>query len=160
MKQTSRSLLSSLVLSLTVKSKNFLLLEKLYDKHDQPTNAELLHLLMNLLQLFQQSYIVLDALDECDDYYQLFVQVVKVIHDWKLPHFHLLVSSRREQHIIISMGECNPAEIYLSVELVDRDVISYICSVVREDHRLKRWSKTVQQDIKNALISGANGMYV
>ncbi|KAF8334571.1 ankyrin repeat-containing domain protein [Amanita rubescens] len=142
MKQTSRSLLSSLILSLTVKSKNFLLLEKLYDKHEQPTKAELLCLLMNLLQLFQQAYIVIDALDECDDYYQLFVQVVKIIYEWRLPHFHLLVSSRREQHIITSMGECSPAEIF-----------------VKEDHRLKRWNDIVQQDIKNALISGANGMF-
>ncbi|KAF8343374.1 ankyrin repeat-containing domain protein, partial [Amanita rubescens] len=156
MKQTSRSLLSSLVLSLTAKSKDFLLLEKLYDKHDQlhkPTKSELLHLLMKLLQLFQQAYIVIDALDECDDYYQLFVQVVKIIYEWQLPHFHLLVSSRREQHIITSMGECGPAEICLSAELVERDVISYICSVVKEDHRLKRWSDIVQQDIKNALIT-------
>ncbi|KAF8343377.1 ankyrin repeat-containing domain protein [Amanita rubescens] len=162
MKWTSTSLLSSLVLSLTAKSKNFLLLKKLYEKHDQlhkPTKSELLHLLMKLLQLFQQAYIVIDALDECDDYYQLFIQVVKVIHEWQLPHFHLLVSSRREQHIITSMGECNPAEICLSVELVERDVISYICSVVKEDYRLKRWSDIVQQDIKNALISGANGMF-
>ena len=105
--------------------------------------------------------MVIDALDECDDYYQLFHQVIRVIHEWKLPQLHLLVSSRREQDIILTMGEYYTlVEISLSAGLVQSDIISYIHSAVGKDNRLRKWGHEVQQDMKNALISGANGMYV
>ena len=163
-KQTSRGLISSLVLSLTAKSKNYLPMDRLYSKHDNlslPTKDELLTLLMELLQGFEQAYVVIDALDECDDDYQkLFDQLIKVIHKWKLPYFHLLVTSRREQDIIINMEELVPTELHLSAELVSSDIISYIDSAVENDGRLRRWSHEIQQDIKKALIRGANGMYV
>ncbi|KAF8345390.1 hypothetical protein F5887DRAFT_1282634 [Amanita rubescens] len=161
-KQTSRGLLSSLVLSLTAKSKDYSLLERLYKEHDQlhkPTEDELLHLFMKLLQCFKQVYVAIDALDECDGYDQLFDQVIKVIHGWQLPHFHLLASSRREQHINATIGEFTPTEICLSAELVQNDIIYYVYSVVGKDHRLKRWDHTIQEHVKNALISGAKGMF-
>jgi len=59
-KQSSRSLLSSLVLGLTAKSKKYLPLQMLYEKHDKlynPTEGELLDLLMELLRGFKQAYI-------------------------------------------------------------------------------------------------------
>ncbi|KAF8324400.1 ankyrin repeat-containing domain protein [Amanita rubescens] len=142
-KQTSESLLSSLVLSFTARSKKYLFMEQLYEQHDQlhkPTEDELLHLLMKLLCCFKEVYMVIDALDECDDYYQLFDQVIRVIHKWQLPQLHLLVSSRREQDIVATMGEYTPAEISLSAGL-------------------KKWGNKVQQDVKNTLIGGANGMF-
>ena len=164
-KQTSRSLISSLVLNLTAKSNSYLSMDRLYNRHDSglslPTKDELLTLLMELLQGFGQTYVVIDALDECDDDYQkLFDTVIKVIHKWQLPHFHLLVTSRREQDIIINMEELVPTELHLSAELIGSDIISYINSAVENDGRLKRWSHELQQDIKSALISGASGMYV
>ena len=162
-KQTSESLLSSLVLSFTAKSKNYLLIDQLYEQHDQlhkPTEDELLHLLMELLCRFKQVYMVIDALDECNDYCQLFDQVIRVIHEWQLPQLHLLMSSRREQDMTVTIGEYTLAEISLSAGLVQNDIISYIHSVVGKDHRLRKWGHEVQEDVKNALIRGANGMYV
>ncbi|KAF8351875.1 ectomycorrhiza-induced ankyrin-domain/NACHT-domain-containing protein [Amanita rubescens] len=162
-KQSSRSLISSLVLNLTAKSNNYLSMDKLYNKHDKlslPTKDELLTLLLELLQGFGQTYVVIDALDECDDdYHKLFDTVIKVIHKWELPHFHLLVTSRREQDIIMNMEELVPTELPLSAELVGSDIISYINSAVENDGRLKRWSPEIQQVIKGSLISGANGMF-
>jgi hypothetical protein len=139
-------------------------MDKLYNKHDKlslPTKDELLTLLMELLQGFGETYVVIDALDECDDdYHKLFDTVIKVIHKWQLPHFHLLVTSRREQDIVMNMEELDPTELYLSAELVGSDIISYINSAVENDGRLKRWSPEIQHVIKNSLISGANGMHV
>ncbi len=138
-------------------------MEKLYEEHDElhmPTEDELLDLLMKLLEGFEQAYLVIDALDECDGYYQLFDQVIKVIHGWWLPDLHLLASSRSEQHINVTMGELTPTEICLSAKLVQDDIIYYVYSVVGKDHRLKKWNHTIQEHVKNALISGAKGMYV
>lgn len=152
-----------MVLSLTAKSKNHSLLKELYEEHDQlhkPTEDELLDLLKELLQGLKQAYLVIDALDECDGYYQLFDQVIKVIHGWLLPHLHLLTSSRREQHISATVGKCTITEICLSADLVAGDIRSYVNLVVGHDHRLQKWDHTIQQHVKTALVSGANGMYV
>ena len=92
-KRNSRNLLSSLTLSLTAKSKSYLHMQKLYEKYDKlyhPTKEELLDLLMKLIQNFKQAYIVIDALDECDDYNHL-IDVIHAIHGRKLSHFHPLV---------------------------------------------------------------------
>ncbi|KAF8713547.1 hypothetical protein AX14_012942 [Amanita brunnescens Koide BX004] len=161
-KQSSRNLLSSLVLSLTAKSNDYSPLERLYmelDKLHLPTERELLDLLRELLQFFKQAYIVIDALDECDDYDQLFNQVIRVMRTWNVSHLHVFMSSRREQNIIITMKECVTAEICLSADLVGSDIISYIYSFVRNDSGLKRWGHAVQQSVVDALITGANGMF-
>ena len=124
-----------------------------------PTEDELLGMLRKLLQCFKQTYVVIDALDECDDYNQVFDRV-KTIHGWQLSCLHLLVSSRREQKIIEIMEQCTPTEVCLSTEVVSSDIISYIHSAFRKDHRLKRLNLTLQEHIKRVLINGANGMYV
>jgi hypothetical protein len=162
-KQTSRSALSCIVLGLTAKSDNYLPLERSYIKHDKlylPTEDELLNLLKELLYSFHQAYIVIDALDECDNYDLLFDQVIKVVHSWDMSHLHVLVTSRREQHIVNTIEGCATTEICLIAELVGGDITSYIHSAVGKDPRMRRWGQTVQQDVVNALISGANGMYV
>ena len=139
-------------------------MDRLYNKHNKlslPTKDELLLLLRDLLLGFGQVFVVIDALDECDDdYHKLFEKVIKVIHKWELPHLHFLVTSRREHDIIINMEELVPTELHLSAELVGSDIISYIHSAVENDVRLKRWSHQIQENIKNALIDGANGIYV
>ena len=163
-KQTSKSLLSYMVLSLTAKSKNYDPMDRLYNRHDGlnfPTENELLALLVELLEDFEQTYMVIDALDECGhNYHQLFNQVIKVIHGWQLPHLHLLVTSRTEKSIIINMKEMASTEIYLSAELVGSDIISYVHSAVENDPRYMEWGQTIQEQVENALISNANGMYV
>ena len=162
-KQTSRSALSSLVLGLTAKSHNYLPLERLYIKHDKlylPTEDELLNVLKELLYSFHQTYIVIDALDECDDYDWLFGQVIQVLHSWDVSHLHILVTSRKEQHIVNTMQGCATTEICLVSELVGSDITSYVHSAVGKDPRMRRWGQTVQQDVMDALISGANGLYV
>ena len=162
-KQTSRSLLSSLVLTLTAKSDNYLPIESLYNKHDRlhlPTEHELLVQLLELMKGFKQAYIVFDALDECNEYDHMFHLVIEVIHGWTFSDIHFLVSSRREQHIVTTIGACSPAEICLSAELVGGDIASYIHAVVEKDDRLRRWGHEIQQDMKERLTKEANGMYV
>lgn len=141
-------------------------MSSLYESHDKinsPTEDELLKLLLKLLQHYKQAhiYVVIDALDECANYDKLFDQVIKPIHgQWHLPHLHLLVSSRREHYIINTMGEYALAEICLSAELVSSDIISYIQSAVGNEYRIKTWGTAIQEDVKEALISGSSGMYV
>ena len=161
-KQNSKSLLSSLAWSLTVQSMNYLPMKKLHEKNGayHPTQDDLLCLLKELLTGFKQAYIVIDALDECDKYDQFLKKVVKVIHGWQLSQFHLLVSSRRNQDILDALKQWVTMEIYLSAELVDSDINTYILAAIQDNVVSKMWGHRVQEDVKVALTSHANGMYV
>ena len=159
-KQNSRSLLSSLVLGLTARSRNYPLIQYLYEKHDKlysPTEDELLDLLVKLLQGFNEAYIIIDALDECDEYHHL-LDVINTIHNRQLSHFHLLVSSRMEQDILEAMKGCTTAELCLSAQLVRSDIISYVNDAVAKP-RFRRWGNKAQEHIKEALVNGAHGMF-
>jgi hypothetical protein len=161
-KQNTRDLLSHLVLALTARSKDYSITERFYEKHDglyNPTWEELLSLLKELLKCFKQNYVVIDALDECDEYEQLFTKVITIIHGWQLSNVHLLMTSRREQHILVDMQECATIEICLSAGLVGSDIISYIHAAIEADSKFQMWSYTVKEHVKEVLISGANGMY-
>ena len=137
-------------------------MERLYKKHGglyNPTWEELLGLLKELLNCFKQNYVVIDALDECDEYEQLFTKVITIIHGWQLSNVHFLMTSRREQHILETMQECITIEIYISAELIESDITSYIHAAVGAGPKFKRWSHTVKDHVKEVLTNGANGMY-
>ena len=116
-------------------------------------------MLKELLEGFTQVFIVIDALDECMAFDQLF-EAITTILGWQTSKCHLLVTSRREERILITMQECTPVEIQLSADLIESDITSYIHFAVGNVHKLKRWDPTVQEQVKETLISGANGMYV
>lgn len=159
-KQTSKSLLSSLAWSLAVQSKNYLPIKKLHERCRayHPTQDDLVGLLKDLLNGFKQAYIVIDALDECDKYDQLLKKVVDVIHRQQLSQFHLLVSSRRNQDILDTLKTRVTTEIYLGADLLGNDIKTYILASIEEDIVLKMWGLRVQENVREALTQGANGM--
>ena len=160
--QTLEQFLSSLVYALTANSKKYSLLSSLYEVHQKiykPTDSELFDVLKELLEFFTQVYIVIDALDECTEYDQLFGAINNIL-GWTMSNCHLLVTSRREERILLMMEECTPVEIQLSADLIESDITSYIHYAVGNVHKLKRWNPTVQEKVKETLIKGANGMYV
>ena len=103
-------------------------MQTLYENNKlySPTKHELLDLLVKLLQSFTKAYIIIDALDECDDYHHLF-DVINTIHSRKLPHSHILVSSRREEEILACIKGCT-AEICLSARLIENDTYHITCT--------------------------------
>lgn len=70
----------------------------------QPSLDALLEAMQKLIQEFPQSYIILDALDECTDRAEL-MSIVETIAGWQLQKLRLLVTSRRERDIETSL-EC------------------------------------------------------
>ena len=118
-KQTPEQLLSFLVLALTASSKKYSPLSSLYEKNQKiykPTESELFDVLKVLLEGFLQVYIVIDALDECYDYDQL-SGTISTILGLQMSNCHLLVTSRREERILVTIQEWTPVEIQLSADL-------------------------------------------
>lgn len=129
----------------------------------QPSLDALLEVLYQMLLGFPQSYIVLDALDECSDRAVL-MGLLERMAGWRLENLHILVTSRREQDIENSLESIidEQSAICLESKLVDRDIKKYVCQRLSNDNSLKKWQKdpNIRHEIEARLMEGAHGMYV
>ena len=129
----------------------------------QPTIKVLTDTLRHLAEELQQTFVILDALDECTDRQGL-LRFIEEIYGWKLGSLHLLVTSRREMDIEYSLDPLIKEQDSISLQstLVDEDIRVYVHERLQTDPGLKRWRNhaDVQKEIEIALMSKAGGMYV
>lgn len=129
----------------------------------QPSIDALVDALQSMMQDFPQSYIMLDALDECTQRADR-MQMLETIVGWKVPSLHLLVTSRRERGIESSLDDLIDGQnrICLQSAVVDKDIQRYVQQRLSDDKRLRKWEKdpSMMGLIETTLVNGANGMYV
>ncbi len=157
-----RSLISQLAVRCTNQSKP---LESLYsscgDGTRQPKVCELKQTLQNLVQSFDDTFIILDALDECKEREQLLGDIRDFVK-WQLGGLHILVTSRREGDIKVTLDPLlnENQNIDIQSEVVDRDIRVYVREILQSAQGLRRWRNKpqVQDEIEKALTENANGM--
>jgi hypothetical protein len=129
----------------------------------QPTLNALLEVIPQVIHQFKHVYIVLDALDECTQRLEL-LHLLKLIDGWQLSNMHLLVASRKERDIEDSLRDYVREEdvVDLQRDVVDKDILHYVQQRLSDDKGLAKWNKdaTIRQEIEDALMRGARGMYV
>jgi hypothetical protein len=129
----------------------------------QPSILALMDALQSTIQDLPQIYIVLDALDECDQREEL-MEMFETIVGWKVPNLHLLVTSRKERDIESSLEGCVDPQnsICLQSKVVDRDIQHYVRQRLSDDKGLSKWGKDIglRQEIQTALTEGSKGMCV
>ncbi|KAJ7835377.1 hypothetical protein B0H14DRAFT_2324096, partial [Mycena olivaceomarginata] len=95
--QHVKNMLQSVILQLSAQSLSpYSALDQLYQSSQGqtlPTYENLLGILNHLLSDFGQTYIVLDALDECNEHNHL-VQFMTRLRDWTTRSLHLLFTSQ------------------------------------------------------------------
>ncbi|KIL59602.1 hypothetical protein M378DRAFT_169115, partial [Amanita muscaria Koide BX008] len=162
-KRTVGGLLSSLALSLyTCSPSNHTAVDQLYmkckDGVSKPSSQQLEDLLKQLISGFKETYIVIDALDECKEWQEL-LKLLKRIHGWQIDQCHLLVTSRKEQIIVNSLRHVAPKEIDLALMPVDNDIKKYIDEKLEESEELITLEPETKQHINKLLKAKANGMF-
>ena len=114
-----------------------------------------------MVREFKGVYIILDALDECEDRGKL-LEDIETITGWELENLHILVTSRREKDIEESLDPLvdGTKKICIQSALVNDDIRTYVHKRLRTDQKLKRWQNRseVQQEIETVLMSKADGM--
>ena len=127
----------------------------------QPPSDALVKVLQELIEEFPCTYIIIDALDECDDRKEL-MKVIKRIYAWQLQGLHLLFTSRREGDIESTLGRILDERNILCIQTkaVDHDIKLYIRQRLSEEESLQKWrpDAKIQQQIENSLMEGAHGM--
>lgn len=161
-KQRTEKLIRSLILQFAVQCPKLPeSLESAYTRSlsesKQPTTEELTFLLGQVVKYFDSIYILLDALDECTDREDLFEFIVALI-DGNNSDLHLLVTSRKENDIAMSLEPLVKFQQAIQGAHVDADIRVHILEMITNDPKLKKWPANVQKEIENALMRGANGM--
>lgn len=161
-KQQVSSLLRSLLTQLSAKSTRCPedlanLRSECQKRGKQPTSADLLNALKDIIGYFGHVYIILDALDECLDRDQL-VELLTVLSDWKLANLHLVAASRRKRWIDDGLTDLVSVQMGLESDLVDADIRTYLGILLAADPRFKKWTAEERLEIENTLMQGAHGM--
>lgn len=119
-----------------------------------------------MLESFQRTYIIIDALDEChDDQWQHIASFLANLCEWSsISDIHVLLTSRPEPNIKQCLNRFVPSgsQIVLSSESgISGDIQRYISSMLRHGQSdFNRWNSQELDNIENHLLRGANGMYV
>lgn len=127
----------------------------------QPTCEALSEALHQTMASFEESFIILDALDECTDRSELLTGIDNIM-GWEDIDLRLLVTSRREQDIEESLVPLSgdQASVCIDSAVVSADIRVYVHYRLRADPKLKRWQKDleVSQEIKDTIVDKADGM--
>lgn len=136
--------------------------DTLFDKHKggtRPTLHELLELLTVVLGYFSRCFLILDALDECDERHILLPVLGQLIDTATLQHISFLFTSRKEHDIETAFSKhpiINP--VFIQNTEVAADVELYVMERMEQDAQFQRFSEDLKRDIKVALVEGARGM--
>ena len=138
------------------------LLDNTYTKdcHDglsKPSNEKMLEILRQFICGFKDTYILIDALDECLEVEKVLV-LIETLHGWGLKQFHLLVTSRKEQQIVELITPMEPMAVDMTCKAVDDDIKNYIDDMLQSSIGLKEWSIAAKTLIRMVLLEKANGM--
>ncbi|KAF7976049.1 hypothetical protein HWV62_7960 [Athelia sp. TMB] len=135
-------------------------LVKLYEDEDngrsQPALSSLEDTLLQILQSFGAAYIVIDALDECDDRPKLLRWIDSIV--LQMPGLlHLMVASRPEPDIKDRLRAlCNLREVDVADRRGSDDIRRYIDASLSEVHA---WTDSQKELVRIALVNGAHGVF-
>ncbi|KAH6666209.1 hypothetical protein B0J14DRAFT_199342 [Halenospora varia] len=155
----TRSLIEQLALQ---SAKALACLESLFshsqDGKQQPTQDALEVALQQMLDEFEETFIILDALDECKEREELLL-LLKNLNSWETEKLHILATSRREREIEETLESLVTGKICLQSALVNIDIHTHLSERLQTDSKLKRWPANVRGEIEQTLMDGAQGMF-
>ena len=127
---------------------------------EQPSLNALLYVLEDMIRCFDQVYLFVDALDECNDRKDL-MDILETAINWKCSTLHALVTGRRERDIESKLESFSVGSNFVPLEsdVVNPDIKSYILQRMQKDENLSRWRQDQREEIELTLTNKAHGMY-
>ena len=136
-------------------------LEALYSQfekgHEEPNVERLVKLMRRVLEEFEETYLVIDALDECTEIPEV-ISFLDEMRNWGFQNIHILITSRRERVIEEGLRLLITERVSIQNALVDGDIKLLIHERLRSDRELSRWSETLKAEIEKTLYEGSKGM--
>jgi hypothetical protein len=135
--------------------------EKLRKIVTSPDESDLLELLCEVMSTPRKSYIVIDGLDECDEENRKkLLRALKTVAS-SSKNIHLYLSSRASLRDEVDKYFPVSEHLSLDCQATNNDIASYIEGILNEkiqDDELKVGDTELVQEVKKALVNGAQGM--
>ena len=162
-KQSSAKAIRTLLFQFALRNHDCLQgLEELHRKcqhgAQQPAEAELRLLLTSVIACIEHKYIVLDALDECEDREDLLIFLDELVNA-KQQSIHILATSRHVRDIEEQLNPIATQNINIQSTVVDKDIRLFVHDKLTTDPKLKKWSAAVHEEITAVMMKKAGGMY-
>lgn len=129
----------------------------------RPPLFVLLKALRQLIEDIPCTYVIVDALDECENRTEL-MSIIEEMYTWQLQGLHVLLTSRRADDIKSTLEHVldNNNIICIPKEAVDHDIQLYVRQRLSNEASLQEWQADtdIKQQIESSLMKGAHGMYV
>ncbi|KZP17138.1 hypothetical protein FIBSPDRAFT_1047078 [Athelia psychrophila] len=122
----------------------------------QPSIQSLQLVLEEIIDGFERTFIIVDAVDECADREKMLAWVEELTQR-KRGNLQLLFSSRPEQDVTEKLSSmAYIARVTLNSRLADKDIESYIDAMLS---KMIRWDAQTIALVKDALITDSDGMF-
>ncbi|KAJ7855142.1 ankyrin repeat-containing domain protein [Mycena olivaceomarginata] len=156
--QRVKFMLQSIVLQLSAQSPEpYSALDRLYNSfrgQTLPTYQSLILILEELLSDFSQTYLVLDALDECNEHNHL-VQFITRLRHWTTQSLHLLITSQPREIFMEVFKDA--LLIVLTPDITHQDIQRFIDSELHSLSHLTRYM--CAEEIVTKVVKKSNGMF-
>jgi ankyrin repeat domain-containing protein 50 len=161
-KQDAAGMLRTLLLQLSNQLMDgHIALNRLYSNHisGQPPLPALMESLRQVVNSFQDVYILVDALDESPRHKkrEIVLDTLRDLRSWSVPGLHILVTSRDELDIRERLDTSNDEEIPMQNAEVDKDIADFVSQHLRQDWKMQKWS-VYHDKIEQALVDRAKGV--
>lgn len=162
LKQNASGMLRALLLQLSVQIEGSEeRLQSLFTRYPTgiPPVRALLDCLRQLIRMFRETFILVDALDETPlgSERDLVLEMLQAMRQWDLSGFHLLVTSRDEQNIHDQLDITSKESIKMGNPGIDDDNAQFITYHLRSDHKLQKWASR-HAEIQTRMMEKAHGM--
>lgn len=125
--------------------------------HEPPSRADLTLALFDIVKTFKQTFLVIDALDECTERPALLGTLCTIIQHESGERLKVLVASREEQDIQAAFSSLPLISIRTQMS---SDIGLYVTESIDTDTRLSSLPAEIKLQIKGTIFEGAKGMYV
>ena len=126
-----------------------------------PQTKDLETLLKALIDLSEKTFIILDALDECEDRQELLSFIENAI-GWKSQKLNVIMTSRKLKVFEdFSVAETEErSRLAIQNGKLDEDIRSYVHGKLQNDRSFKRWRghPKVREEIEIKLMEKCDGM--
>jgi hypothetical protein len=145
-------------------------LDDLYSKSKEglsdPQIEDVEEALKNLVNTCTSAYIVVDALDECQDRDLMRTTLERMIGWTSVGEsgggkLSLLLMTRPDEDLKMQLNEMGLKNHYTPVDSdkIDKDISSFVDARLTADQRLRDWPELNKSEIKRKLTENSKGMY-
>ena len=161
-KQSYDSLLRSLVVQLGWKQPGFATLVQAYEKpgRSMPNPEELEKILTSSIASFDETFILLDALDECPQEGEARQHVLEALErlSQEAGNLKILATSREFSDVRDSVKTLGADTISMARHSVDTDIQRWVSSQLSRDRKLKHLDPKMKMSIEETFSKKADGM--